>query len=286
MRDGIYQRLIDPDQQAAAIRALKGRADADALLTEAAREAPLGATRKLIAALRKRGCVAGLHVLMLRQERPYELSYGKLAIDALAKMGPPGIAQLTAYLAEPPVPDDIAPGQAGFRALSARMYALEALSKLGPDIRPALPVLLSLRDVAHRNTRMHLPKAIAQACDDPDVLLDCLEQFAADPYQPVRAGALHYLGPCGHPGALPVLERSLGDADKNVRISAMHALASLGEAGKPGLLAALLDPEPRGRLCAVGHLKDLGGADVEARLAEVAQRDRSKKVRTAAQRAD
>ena len=43
-------------------------------------------------------------------------------------------------------------------------------------------------------------------------------------------GAVYYLGPCGHPDAVAVLEDVLrGDRDKNVRIAAIHAPALLSE---------------------------------------------------------
>ncbi|MFT4978794.1 MAG: HEAT repeat protein, partial [Myxococcota bacterium] len=197
-----------------------------------------------------------------------------------------GVIPLARYAQEPPSPAGFPQRVLSFRRSVTQMYALKALSKMGPLLKPTLPVLLSLRGIPHGNSRCYLPRAIAAACDDPNILLDCLKQFAKDHYQPVRADGLHYLGPCGHPDAIPILLNALrSDTDKNVRISTIHALSSYGEAGEAGLLEALSDPEPRARLCVLQYLVLIDKPAIRARLTEASKSDRSKKVRDAARQA-
>jgi hypothetical protein len=257
MADSLHSQLLDPTTQSAALSALRKRDDAEAVLIAAAREAKPQALKKLISALQKRGSIDGLHVVLLRYNPKdlYGFFYGGLVIDALAKMGEAGVIPLARYAQEPPSPAGFPQRVLSFRRSVTQMYALKALSKMGPLLKPTLPVLLSLRGIPHGNSRCYLPRAIAAACDDPNILLDCLK---------------HAL-------------RS--DTDKNVRISTIHALSSYGEAGEAGLLEALSDPEPRARLCVLQYLVLIDKPAIRARLTEASKSDRSKKVRDAARQA-
>ncbi len=286
----LLARLVDPDAQADAIRALRRRTDAADLLIAAMRSPalpfPRGA-KPLIRALSRRKSVEGLHAAVLRfsPTDPYGFHPSDLAIGALAKLGEPGVARLLGYLIEPPIPEGLGEAHRDYRRDVLTMYTLSAIKGLGAQLAPALPRLLELRGMSLRNARMHVPQAIAGACDDPEVLIDCLRWAAADRYQPVRASGLHYLGPCGHPDAIPVLVNALEDHDDNVRISAMNALFTSGEAGVDGLITALADPSVRPRAHAAALVGRLAGERGRAPLEAVAAGDRSGKVRAAAQAA-
>ena len=145
-----------------------------------------------------------------------------------------------------------------------REIALRALARIA-DPRAVEPLLEALR-----TSEVWLAPRIADILSRhgdlvADPLIDLLEKPGR---QPARAWAANILGEVHADRAFPVLVRSLGDLEDEVRGKAATALGRLGDRrAVPYLLEHLLsDPAPFVRARIAGALGQFGGADVIDRL--------------------
>ena len=99
-------------------------------------------------------------------------------------------------------------------------------------------------------------------------------------YEPIVCNGIRFQGPCGHPDAVPILHRMLGNHRRNVRQSAIRALLEMKDA--EGIVMALDDAEPRNRVEAIKAAGALGCTTALPKLTVMAEKDRSKKARAAA----
>jgi HEAT repeat protein len=83
----------------------------------------------------------------------------------------------------------------------------------------------------------------------PDPVIDALLQGLIDADRDIRLSSIHALGGAGGPGAARTVEAQLKDPDSFVRAEAVRALDRLGAAG-PAVAARLEDADPSVRLAA------------------------------------
>ena len=145
-----------------------------------------------------------------------------------------------------------------------REIALRALARIA-DPRAVGPLLDALR-----TAEVWLAPRIADILSrHGDLVADPLIELLDRPgRQPARAWAANILGEVHADRAFPVLVRSLGDLEDEVRGKAATALGRLGDRrAVPYLLEHLLsDPAPFVRARIAGALGQFGGADVIDRL--------------------
>ncbi|MGE5091028.1 MAG: HEAT repeat domain-containing protein [Bacillota bacterium] len=145
-----------------------------------------------------------------------------------------------------------------------REIALRALARIA-DPRAVGPLLQALR-----TSEVWLAPRIADILSrHGDLVVDPLIEVLQQPgRQPARAWAANVLGDVRAARAFPVLVRSLGDLEDEVRGKAASALGRLGDRrAVPYLLEHLLsDPAPFVRARIAGALGQFGDADVIDRL--------------------
>jgi len=136
-----------------------------------------------------------------------------------------------------------------------------------PVVLQALVEVLASRDedVGRRNAAVEALAGFGIAA--VDALGVVMPRLDADG----RKLAAEALGSTGSDAAVPVLRTLVGDADVNVRVAAVEALAALGatsvDSVVPVLEAVLQAPEPMLRLAALMGLNSLGVAVPLARIA-------------------
>ena len=144
-----------------------------------------------------------------------------------------------------------------------RRDAAEALGKIGPDAKPAVPALSeAFKD---KNEVVRLAAGVALARIVPEGVPALIEALK-DKNEVFRLAAAVALARIG-PEAVPALIEALKDEDKVVRVFAAIALAEIGPEAKaavPDLIEALKDKDKDVRRVAAQALVKIG---LEARLA-------------------
>lgn len=125
--------------------------------------------------------------------------FGYDPLMALGAIGPEALPALVSILT-----NGIAPG--------TRLGAIEALSGMGTNARPAVPVLLQYVDDENDLVASQAVSALRAAGPGNPAALAALEKAAQGPRLILRSGALEALGRFGRP-AVPALLRALGDTN-------------------------------------------------------------------------
>ncbi len=344
----LLRALTDPSEarRVAAARALATLGDAGALAAPALARAlddPSHAVRVAAAwALGDSGpggtsAVPRLRAL-LEDPDPLQRAGAAHALGEIGDAAKPAVQQLIAHFADgdehvrwsaadavgklKPETADLAPLLRLLRDASGpgRGLAAEALGRVGPEARAAVPQLIEAAfdtrvDVRWRAVwalgRMGPAAAAAvpllrRALQDPELrwraaealggigagAVDSLPDLVAllgDPSSSVRWRAASALGAIGSRQAAPALAGMVHDSAENVRLAAVTGLLQVSAEG-PGaertFLEALHDPDSRVRARAVRGVRRLGLTSGEARAAiEVATRDPDEGVRAEATKA-
>lgn len=109
-----------------------------------------------------------------------------------------------------------------------RMLAVEALERMGPDAKDAVPALIEALDDPGVFGRFTVPNALAHI--GPAAVPAVEQALREHGRSPVRSGcakALGFMGPVASE-AVPALQKALHDADPDVRMAASESLGRLG----------------------------------------------------------
>jgi HEAT repeat protein len=149
------------------------------------------------------------------------------------------------------------PSAPGNNNTSFRLQAMQALAKVGPDAKAAIPPLVKLLDDAQaaRVAALALPQL------GPDALPPVLETWAKQESfnRPGVIQALGRFGPKAEP-AVPKLMEALASPDGRVRELAANALRQIGTEAVPFLEKALARADSHVRQTAAAILADIGPA--------------------------
>lgn len=161
------------------------------------------------------------------------------AVRALGRSGAPAAALAPAFV-------DASP--------RVRAEAVLAANRL--EAGAEVPLALAMDDSFH--VRTAAATALGPRTDASS--LGALEGLSADPSVTVRSAAVAALTRRLGEGMLERLETLAADEDWRVRSTAAHAAGSLGEAGRPIVLALFEDADTRVRTAALEALGEMGGA--------------------------
>jgi HEAT repeat protein len=142
-----------------------------------------------------------------------------------------------------------------------RQRATQALARLGPEAKGAVPRLVEL---ALREGDAAASQALRAI--DPEAAVPRFTEALADPDPRVReraATALFQLGPAAK-AAVPALGRAAKDPDVDVRGKAFAALQAIGPAAVPALVEALQANDPEARLDALHALQEFSSGAKDA----------------------
>ena len=190
---------------------------------------------------------------------------GYEGVRALAKIGPPAVPALIKALKN---------GKKKIRA-----HAAEALGKIGPKARAAVPALV---------------QELRNQGDGKDTIAINIGENAFFRYPGPRSRAATALGQIGPEAkaAVPALAQVLKDDDSSIRTAAARALGNIGTAAVPALLKALQNDDARVRAASVTGLGQISpnavsalgeiGADAKAAVPALvaAFKDASNELRT------
>jgi HEAT repeat protein len=151
-----------------------------------------------------------------------------------------------------PAPRAYAEGSTSFR-----LQAAQALMKLGPEAKAAIPPLVKLLD----DPQAALFAALALRQIGPEAVQPVLETWSKqDSFnRPGVIRALAQFGPKAKP-ATPKLIEALTSQDTRVREQAAIALRQIGTDAVPSLANTLTEPDPRLRRTAAAILAEIGPA--------------------------
>ncbi|MEN6449155.1 MAG: HEAT repeat domain-containing protein [Thermoguttaceae bacterium] len=139
-------------------------------------------------------------------------------------------------------------------------YAADALGKIGPEARTAVPILTELLRDKNRRIRLSAASALADIDPKAEVTMPVLVELLADGDQGVRSCAAEATGKFGPMArtATPALIGLLTDRDADVRCSAAGALGKIGPEAKtatPALNRLLHDEDEHVRDAAAESLR-------------------------------
>jgi HEAT repeat protein len=138
-----------------------------------------------------------------------------------------------------------------------RLQAMQALARIGPEAKAAIPSLVKLLDDAQ--AAQVAASALSQL--GPDALQPVLETWTKqESYnRPGVIKAFSQFGPKAKPAA-PKLIEALASQDAQVRVLAANALRQIGTEAVPSLEKALSRPDSRLRQTAAAVLSEIGPA--------------------------
>ncbi|HEY3322186.1 MAG TPA: DUF2950 family protein [Planctomycetota bacterium] len=142
------------------------------------------------------------------------------ALRALEKLGPHGIAGLTAAI-----------GQAD---LPTKLLAIAALGNLGATAKTAVPVLLPLQKDEQPKVRRYAINSLRQIAPENPQVLAAIQAAAKDEDPTVKMAAIKNLGSMGAlaKDGIPSIIEALRDEDWDIRMAAATALEDIGQAAK------------------------------------------------------
>jgi HEAT repeat protein len=180
--------------------------------------------RRAIAALGDLGAVEAIDLIAAALEAVHGWD-DLLVVMALSRMGPESVPRIGALL-------DAATSVPMIKGL------LRVTAQLGLASEAGLVRRLAGHD--HAEVRVEAVRALGHLPPEAESVKVCLAALD-DPAWPTRALAARSIGRLGDCGAIPRLERAMGDTAYWVRHHAGHALALLGEPGKEALARRLAD---------------------------------------------
>lgn len=204
-----------------------GQADATPLLVERLRDPDAVVRREAIAALADLRAVETIGAIAEAIESEGDWS-NLSTVMTLLQMGPGSAAGVGALLA-------------GAGSPEMTKALLQVTGRLGIATDPS-----SVRALAGHpdaEVRVEALRALGSLAPHAESVSVCLTGMD-DPEWPARALAAWSLGRLGDAGAVPRLERAMGDGAYWVRHHVAEALAGLGEAGDAALRRALVDANP------------------------------------------
>jgi HEAT repeat protein len=144
-----------------------------------------------------------------------------------------------------------------------RRYAAEALGKIGPEAKEAIPALIAALNDQDADVRRYAADALGEIGPEAKVAVPALIAALNDQDIVVRSSAAEALGKIGPEAkeVVPALIAALKDQKVLVRSSAVHALGKIGPEAKeaaPALSAALNDQDAVVSLFAAEALGKIG----------------------------
>lgn len=146
-----------------------------------------------------------------------------------------------------------------------RSQAAQSLGELRDKATKAIPALRkALRDT-HWSVRADATEALGKIGKAAVVALPDLGRLFADPSDVVRNKAAIAMGKFNQ-AAVPILENLLGNADQQIRYTAVMALRTMGETARPLLLKSTRDISARVRRLIAETLLELQPPEIESLL--------------------
>ncbi|HEV8193203.1 MAG TPA: HEAT repeat domain-containing protein [Ktedonobacterales bacterium] len=176
------------------------------------------------------------------------------AAEALARLGPSGLAALTRVLADTSVDGEV------------RQWAAIALGKSGDETAALEPLTAALLDTSSEARHLPLAAAVALGALGTSGAAEALVEALAGPSEVYADAPAYWLIRIGTP-AVPALLRVLGTGRVSQRRRAAFLLSLLRDArASTALIAALRDPEVAVRQEAARGLSRLGDAQATPAL--------------------
>jgi hypothetical protein len=137
--------------------------------------------------------------------------------DSLSSLGKGALPPMLELLADKDI-------QANTRL--AIVVALQGMVSLGPELRPAIPVLTQCLEETNEALVWESSRTLGVFALLPNLSVPALAKAVGSPHAPVRQSALRALSSFGQkalPG-LPAVVRALDDSDRHVRVAATNAV--------------------------------------------------------------
>ncbi|WP_310820325.1 HEAT repeat domain-containing protein [Stratiformator vulcanicus] len=186
------------------------------------------------------------------------------ATDSLASIGKPAVDALAEALNQ----------------MQSRALALSALSQIGPDAAPATPRILDLLDEADGDLLTEIFVAIADIGKKAGPqAVERLVEYAKNPKNERRAGAVYALGNIGDADAVPLLKQLVNDTSEDLLpLAASYSLVQLkpddeavASSAIPLFIAKLDHEVPRVRVELARMLGEIGPRAAVAKSALAAR---------------
>lgn len=217
---------------------------------------------------------------------------GATAVPALIKMLKDGDDQvrhsaawvLGSKIGSPAVPALIK--TLGDKKWGVRASAVEALGQIGPAAKDALPVLIKILRNGDEVECVRGEAAIAIGEIHNTSAVPELIETLGDEKWSLRLSAAGALSKIGDTSAVPALIVASKDENRNVRYAAVWALGKIGDkSAVPALIEALKEEDKNARQQAIRALGEIGDTAALEALTCVAENDKDKDVRSAAEEA-
>src|SRR5438132_4713805 len=146
-----------------------------------------------------------------------------------------------------------------------RSYAAASIGKIGPDARSALPALLRAAKDTDAGVRQNALRALGKfGSENKDAVVPILAAAIKDSNRDVRLAAGEAVASLGSFGVsdMPLLQDLLKHPDSDVRAAAARALGQIGRAAKPALpalLEAMKDGDKGVRKAGIEAAANIGG---------------------------